>query len=205
MTLLYRCRATLQGWQGAPGLLTTYHRCPAPPTLAGAQAASDRVRGALDVVKTLFPSSWNATMQAAVDVIDDSDGSLDATFGTTPLAVVSGTLAGTFGPPQVMAGLSLATGVVVDGKRLRGRINLGPLHTSFTQSLTPPAGVITAVNAFGVALLTAAPPAASAPLMVWHRPKKDPVTGAIVRLGSSSEALSSQTAQKWFTLRSRLN
>ena len=204
MSLLYRVRFTLNGWVGAPGLSTTYHLCAAPPTLSGAQAASDRVRGAWDVVKTIFPNSFTSTPQAAVDVIDDADGSLFSSFGITPLGTVTGTLVTTGGPTQVMAGLILNTNTVVDGRRLRGRLNIGPLASTMANQPSPPGGVVTAVNAFGVALVTVSPPAATAPVRVWHRPVRNS-SGVITRLGSSSDVVSSQIAGKWFTLRSRLN
>jgi len=202
MTLLYRVRMTLQFVGGSPGLSTTYHRCPAPPTLGAAQAASDRVRGSWDVVKSILAPSFVATPQAAVDVIDDADGSLNSSFGTTPLAAVVGTAATAQGPGFTMAGLTLATNAVADGRRLRGRLFIGPLPTGFTASVNPPAAVLTAVQAMGVALVTVSPPAATAPLMVWHRPLKN-ASGTITRLGSSSEVFSSSPAVKFFVLRSR--
>lgn len=204
MTLLYRVRATISGPFGSPGLSTTYHRCPAPPTLAAAQAASDRVRGSWDVVKTVLSNTCTVQMQPGVDVIDDADGSLDASFGTTPLGIVTGTAAVPIGPPQVMAGLVLSTSTVVDGRRLRGRLYIGPLANTTTVSVAPAGGLLTAVQAMGTALITVAPPAATAPIMVWHRPLKNS-SGVVTRLGSSSEVLAANVAPKWFTLRSRLN
>lgn len=204
MTLLYRVRATITGPFGSPGLSTTYHRCPAPPTLAAAQAASDRVRGSWDVVKTILSNTCTIQMQAPVDVIDDADGSLDQSFATTPLGNVVGTVNLSIGPPQVMVGLVLNTNTVVDGRRLRGRLYIGPVASSSTASIAPAGGTVTAVQAMGVALATVSPPAATAPLMVWHRPLRNS-SGVLTRTGSSSEVISTQVAAKWFTLRSRLN
>lgn len=147
----------------------------------------------------------NATtfqVQGAVDVIDDTNGELDSSFFVTPPAVVNSTSINGPGPAEVAAGLILDTGVITDGRRLRGRYFMTPLPGSLTSSLLPPAGLVTNLNAFGVALIGSTPPMATAPLVVWRRPKKD-ASGTIIRLGSSAPVLSATAAPKYWTLRSR--
>jgi hypothetical protein len=202
MANLFRVRVTLQFVGGSPGVSTTYHDATGSPSLASAQAASDRVRGAWDVVKTILAPSFVATPQAAVDVLSDTDGQLIQSFGITPLAAVVGTAATAQGPGATQAGLILNTSTVADRRRLRGRLFVGPLPTGFTASVTPPAAVLTAIQAMGTALVTVSPPAAVAPLKVWHRPIIAS-TGDVVRLGSSAFVTSSSPAAKYFVLRSR--
>jgi hypothetical protein len=203
MATILRVRATLTYGTGGPGLFTSYHSgSPGGGTLAEAQAASDRVRGSWDVVKTILSNQFTVAMQPNVDVLNDQDGSLIGSWATTPLGNVTGTAATGLGPSQVMAGLVLNTNTVVDGRRLRGRINVGPVGSGSTNAPVPPTGVNTAINAMGVALVTVSPPALTAPIVVWHRPKVDE-SGTVVRLGSSSPVLSAGVATKWFTLRSR--
>jgi hypothetical protein len=189
---------------GGPGLSTTYHLGSATPTLVEAQAAADRVRASWDVVKSILPPSVSITAQGAVDVLDETNGDLAATFGVVVPATVTGTAGTTTGPPQVQAGLILNTSTVVDNHRLRGRLNIGPISSGNTNSPVPGAGVNTAVAAMGVALVTVSPPAATAPVAVWHRPVVSD-TGTVTRTGSAFAVTSSQAAAKWFTLRSRLN
>jgi hypothetical protein len=84
----------------------------------------------------------------------------------------------------------------VGGRRLRGRCFISPVPGTLTVSLLPPTALVTNVNALGVALIGATPPLATAPLVIWKRPKP-------TALGSSQVALSAVVSGKWWTLRSR--
>jgi hypothetical protein len=70
------------------------------------------------------------------------------------------------------------------------------LQSTSVLGVVPPAGLVTAVNAFGVALITASPPAAVAPHVVWRRP-----TLAIA--GLFRPTTSALIAGKWWVIRSR--
>ena len=203
MAGMYRVRTTLAGWQGAPGLLTTYHRASAVPTDAEATVAATRVRAALAVVAPLFAPAVTLQVQSQVDVIEDTNGALIGSQNGGAQAVVPGTAATGVGPAQLAAGLVLSTSQIVHGRRVKGRLFLSPLAAGNTQSVLPPVGVNTAINAFGVALLTASPSTAAQPLLVWSRPVPVGTPSVPVRLGVSAIALSSQVAPKWFSIRSR--
>jgi hypothetical protein len=155
------------------------------------------------VVKSILHSSMTVSMQASVDLIDEVDGALVGSFGTVPLANVVGTGPTSQGPPQVMAGLVLNTSQIVAGRRLKGHLNIGPLSSGQSNQPTPNAGTVTAVNAMGVALVTVSPPATTAPLVVWHRPKRNKATHALISPGLAADVTSSSCALRFFTLRSR--
>ncbi len=200
---LYRVRATLAGWTGGPGLYTAYFDASAGISPSDAATVAGRVRGAWDVFKTSLATVQTLRVQPIIDVLDDESGELVGSVTVATPAIVTGTAATPLvGPSQVMAPLILDTGVIADGRKLRGRSNLGPVAASFTNNDLPPTALATNVNAFGVALATATPPSATAPLMVWRRPKKDP-SGIIVRAGLSRPCIGATAGLKWFTLNSR--
>ncbi len=193
---LYRVRTTLNGFVGAPGLNTFYFRVDGVSNAADAATCAGRVRGAWDVVKTIMFPGFTAQVQSNVDVIAVETGDLVKRLGITPPAVVTGTGASSLAPVEVCAGLILGTADVVDGRVLSGRSFISPLAVAAQNGQTPPAGTITAVNAMGVALITATPPAIATPAAIWSRPRPG-------RNGVASEIVSAQCATKWFALRSR--
>ncbi len=193
---MYRVRAVWSGGPGGPALSTYYFKITTPGSAADAATVAGRVRGAFDVLKTLWPSSMTIQVSSTVDQILDEDGSLTGSYGIATPAVVTGTGVGGFGPPQVQPALLLLTNTFIAGRRVQGRSFLGPIIASQTNVPTPSAGVNTAIDAFGVALITASPPAATAPAVVWARPKPG-------RNGQACDITSSTHSLKFFTLRSR--
>lgn len=202
---MYRVRAVLAGWQGAPGLSTCYFSTGGSSSGADALAAANRVRGAWDVVKGVLANTTTINVQGQVDIIDPVQGQLIGSFAVTPPATVTGTGAGVTGPPQVAGGLELFTADVADNRRIRGRLFVSPLRAGETATISPSAGLNSGLDAMGVALVTVSPPA-TPPLVIWHRPVFDPAPPhAVTRTGSQFNVLSSGHATKFFTLRSRLN
>lgn len=202
MTSMYRIRTVLTGVAGLPGLSTCYFEEPVGFDATRATTCAGRVRGAWDVIKSSLAAGVQAQVQSGIDLIDPVDGALLGTGAITPPVVVTSTGANV-GAPQVAGGLILNTGLVVSGRRLRGRLFISPLSQASEVGNTPPAGLSANLDAMGVALLTVSPPAAN-PLCIWHRPHKNPA-GGVFPDGSESAALSAQHAIKYFTLRSRLN
>ena len=197
MAGMYRVRATISGTQGLPGLYTAYFRAePGGGNSGSAAAVAARVRGAWDVFKTSLLTNITVQVQPIVDVLEDEGGDLIGSFGVTPPAAVVGTVGTASGPSEVAAGLVLETGVIVSGRRLRGRQFLSPIANSQMIGTTPTGGIVTNTNAFGVALIGATPPLATAPAVVWSRP-------TATRVGSSFPVVSATCAAKWFVLRSR--
>jgi len=199
---LYRVRTVLSGWQGAPGLNTFYFQALSGGNATDALAAVNRVRGSWDVVKSVLSAAITAQTQGQVDIISDTDGSLQTSFNVTQPAVVTGTCGTAATVAQVAGGLELFTADVVDGRRVRGRSNIGPLCATFTGSILPPTGLNTALDAMGVALVTVSPPA-TPPLVIWHRPVFNKVTHTLIRPGTNWQVTSSSHASKFFSIRSR--
>jgi len=99
------------------------------------------------------------------------------------------------GPAQVAGGLVLDTGLVVAGKRIKGRLFISPLGNTQANAVIVPAGTITALTAMGTALIGATPPLTN-PMVIWTRPK----LGAV---GSERTVLTAVGAAKYFSIRSR--
>lgn len=207
MPNILRVRTVWTGWAGGPGLTQLYFKpTQATPQLDAATVVA-RVRAALLAIAPLLAATTQLQVSGSVDVIDDATGVLTGGVAVASPPVVTGTGAGPNGAPQVMAGAVLDTGVVVDRRKLRGRVFVGPLQNGSSSSLLPAPAVLAAVNAFTLALLTAAPLSAASPCVVWQRPRlakvgPPPVTA---RLGVSFIAITGPAALKWYTLRSRLN
>lgn len=197
MASLYRVRARWDYGTGGPGLSQFYFLATGGTANAtDAATVAGRVRGAFDVAKTLLTTSTSVLVSPQVDVIADVSGDLIGGFSITPPAIVTGTVAGTTGPTEVMAGVRLLTSTFVDGRRVQGRSFFGPVAGTLTNFPTPQAGIATALAAFGVALITATPPAATAPAVVWMRPKP-------AQFGSNAQITAAAVAPGWFALRSR--
>jgi hypothetical protein len=193
---MYRVRAAINGQQGLPGLFTAYYDASGGPSGTDAATVAGRVRGAWDVLKTVVVSGATIQVNPQVDVLSELNGELISSFAIATPAVVTGTGSGTPGPMEVAAGIVYDTGVVVNGRRLRGRSFLNPLQSTSVLGVVPPAGLVTAVNAFGVALITASPPAAVAPHVVWRRP-------TVSLAGLFRPTTSALIAGKWWVIRSR--
>jgi hypothetical protein len=202
LDVMYRVRTVLQGWQGAPGLSTCYFGAPGGANGTDALAAANRVRGSWDVVKTIMGSGLTMQVLGQVDIIDPVAGALQGSLAVTQPAVVTGTCGTGAGPAALAGGLQLHTADVVRGRRVIGRLFIGPLCATNTGNVVPPAGVGTAIAAMGVALVTVSPPA-TPPLRVWSRPVFDKVTHALIHGGANFDVLTSSAATKYFTIRSR--
>ncbi len=200
MATLYRVRALWSYGTGAPGLSTFYFRVTggAGGSSGDATTVAGRVRSAFDVAKTLLTTSTTIVVNPTVDIISDGDGSLQGSFTVAAPAAVTGTVAGTTGPTEVMAGIQLLSNTIRNNRRVRGRSFFGPVAGTLTTFPTPQAGVATALAAFNTALLTVTPPAATAPLVVWSRPNPRGASN-----GSSADVVGASVAPGWFALRSR--
>lgn len=169
MTGMIRVQTTVSGYVGGPGLNTAYFR---PGTSGGVTAdATDcvaRVRTFFDAIKGFYSVGTTIQVDTSVDQIEDTTGALTGSLTSAASAVVSGTGAGDRLPPSTALLLRLNTGIVVNGRFLKGRWYLSPFVTSQNDVAGVPEPVtmsncVTAANA----MLTGT--TASFPV-VWHRP-----------------------------------
>lgn len=196
MTVLMRVQTVLTYGTGGPGLNTVYW---APGTPGGVTAdATDavaRVRAMWLAMAGQFPTTFAFGTSNDVSLIDDSDGALVGSLGAASVASVVGTGGASSGPLASMFLVRLRTGLIRDGRLVRGRWYLGPVSAA---AIHPSGSLVaaaqTALNSASTALLTGG--ATGSVPSVWHRPNSH---GA----GASSPVLTTSTWSQFATMRSR--
>jgi hypothetical protein len=199
VTAIMRIRTELSGWQGAPGLSTLYFL---PATVGGSNTdAADcaaRVRAAWNAARGLFTTQFNALVQPQVDVIDDATGLLVGSLsGGSPVGV-TGNNGTAFESIATMALLQMGTAVILRGRKLRGRLFLGPVATpnvtSDGQLLLATGSTVAAAFAATLSGSTASVP------VIWDRPGKAPHP---VHAGTSATVTTWACPARLSVLRSR--
>jgi hypothetical protein len=192
---ILRVRATLNYGTGGPGVHTSYWT---PGTGGGVTAdATDcaaRVRAFFEAIKAQLPSTFITNVQSDVAIINEVNGALTGTLNAALPAVTQGT-GGQQGPIAAMYLVRLRSGVVVDGRLLRGRWYVGP---GLIANVTASGGVATATRtAIDGAMTTLLGAGATASFLVaWHRPR-------LGSAGSAAGVIGASTWDQWAVLRSR--
>jgi hypothetical protein len=164
---MYRYRVNLGGWTGAPGLNTWYVRFAALPIIADVQGVADLLRTGYDSLKGKFGTGYTVDIDPQVDVIEDTTGLLQSSTVITPPAQVVGTDTGKQVSRATHILARLNTDSVINGRRLKGRIFLGPISSS-GMDLN---GQITAATMASVSTaFSGLIDLVGGRLVVWHRP-----------------------------------
>jgi hypothetical protein len=105
------------------------------PTAAQALVAVDKVRAFFDAIKVYLPAIVSVQVSGEVPVIEDTTNTMTDIFTPAAPAVVTGTASGAaaYSAP-VGAVVTWRTGVVRNGRVIRGRTFLVPLSSSAFQS-----------------------------------------------------------------------
>ena len=196
MAFIARVRVVLNGWAGAPGLLTYYYtnETAGIPDAGAAQNMVDHVRAGMVALQAIEPSLWNAQVSPTVDVLETTTGILATQVSVTPVAVCTGTSGANFGPAPTGLALNFSTSTVANGRVVRGRSFLSPMGTLADANGTPTAAAIGAGNAVGAALLGSGTPVIIQ--VIWHRP----VAGAG---GVAAPVVGHSVSDRFSVLRSR--
>lgn len=193
--VMMRVRTIITVGTGLPGLNTFYFNGSNPtPVTADATDVCARVRAFWNAIISLCPTGQLASVQPNVDLIDSVDGQLAGGLTATTPALVTGT-GGTVAPTATQMLLSLETGVIVNGRRLRGRSFIGPCAI----------GVVSSSGALGAAQQITLTNAANTMIsgsttsfpVVWHRKKDD------THLGTNAAVTAFLAKQTLAVLRSR--
>lgn len=174
---IMRIRTVLTGIQGLPGLSTLYASgAGASPVTADASDMVARVRAFWNALAAVLPSGMFTLTSGQVDVLDPANGALTSVLTVTSPASTTGT--GTEALPLATSILLTAeTGVILNGRRFRGRTFISPVdQVNNVDGLVTSAARTTVQNAAN-AMLTGA--TASKPV-VWHRPQlPGPLGGSV--------------------------
>lgn len=161
MTNLNRCRVSLSGAAGLPGVATHYFDASVTDVTP--------IRVFWDTVKSAFPTSVNIQVANSGDTIDPADGKIIGAWSGPAQAVITGTGSGSW--------LSTAGIVVewicstpVNGRRPLGKTFIVPaVVLMFDASGTVTNTVVTSFQAAGLALVQTL--GGGGALSIWHRPK----------------------------------
>lgn len=162
----------------------------------------------LIVLKDLFgllgniiPSGITITTDTTGPVVDDATGELVSTWTASPTTTVTAAGSGDYAS-GVGAVIQWMTSDVADGRSVRGHTFMVPLISSVFDTN----GSLDDTNR---ALITGAAQSTvegyGAEMLVWHRPKKDKVTHAVTRAGSSHVIIAGFAVDRPAVLRSRRN
>jgi hypothetical protein len=206
MVDIMRVKTVLSGFSGGPGFNQLYFGVASqPPTGASAVLATTRVKDAWTAARTLFPGSWTATVDAAVDTVQISDGTITGALAGAPFTITGNAGAGSdYGPSPSGLLVEYRTGGVVNSHHVRGRSFLVPLASNTLGTAGKPTSTaMTVAAAFATALLNTA--GADCFLGIWARPftPKPGDTTHPARAGSFHAVTVSSVPNEFVVLRSR--
>jgi hypothetical protein len=198
-------RTSWSGTTGGPGLtqlaVEQVTSSFGPFSAAESQAAVNAVRAFWDGVKTYLPDEITLTVSPVVDVYLNNNGNLawSSTAASAPASVV-GVATVAYSMPAGLK-VNLNTGVIRNGRRVRGSIFIVPAAAAQTTGGLALGAARTAVNTAGATLL-ASLATAGLKLVVWSRPLKD-AGGNIIRDGDDADVAAIETNEKVAILRGR--
>jgi hypothetical protein len=162
MPNIFQIRTIHSGFPGAPGY--TQHYFDASGSTLGPQAASDAVRTFWEAVYNQFAQGCTYSIQADVEVLDDSTGHLASVEATTPLTQSIGSGSGNYAG-GVGAVCKWVTNSVHGTRRLTGRTFLVPLNANAYENNGTLGGItLSQFRAAALALVT------QQDFGVWGRP-----------------------------------
>ena len=171
-------------------------------TTSNVQIAVDAMRAFWAAINGYLPNELTLTVQQQCDIYNELDGDLIASI-TAPVApvTVTGTDAGVYSMASGMK-LGFETGVIRNGRRVRGCLYIVPAGaSSMTNTGNIASAARTAVNTAGNNFKTAL----ATPLLkhvVYSRPQVNEA-GTITRNGALAEVQSYATNEKTAILRGR--
>lgn len=186
MATFLRFRSTLvnPGISGT-GLVTTYWDSAGGTGAALATEAAARVRAFFNSLASSFAGGSVWTPNLTVDEIEETNGVLVNQYSATAPAAVAFTGTGTSLPPQTQYLLRFNTATFTGGRRISGRMFLGPcLLGGMTTGGIPTTTQVTALNNAAALLGTTIVTPMSQ--RVWHRPKNG--TGGLTAVVTSRQA-----------------
>jgi hypothetical protein len=172
---MYKTTAKWSGFNGAPGYTNFYFQGTGDG--ASAQAAADKAHGFFDRVKAIIPTGVTIHVEEEVELVDEVTGMMESVQNVTMPPEVPG-MGGANYSGASGACITWLTGGVRNGRRVRGRTFLVPLHVG-SYDTDGTLGSITSGIIRDAAAYLADP--AGPQLIVWSRPS---VSGAADGIGN---------------------
>lgn len=192
---MYRYRAVLSGWDGAPGLTTWYARFAAIPIISDVQGFADLIAAAYTSFKSGLVPGLSISIESDVGVVRDTDGELQDVATITPPGAVTGSGTDARNSRATMVVAQLHTDLIARGKRVRGRHFHGPMVSLICD---PQGNVDSAYRSLVQGAYGGVTDLTGGRLVVWHRP-----SSAGASDGDSGFVQSVTVTQKPGVLRSR--
>jgi len=186
---MYRIRTVFEGFQGTPWLSTSYF----DDTAGTAQQAATAVGTFWGAVDALMDNEVQWRTEPDVAQLQEGTGNLETVHSTTPVTG-AGALTTLMLPVVSQALIRWRTGVIINGRELRGRTFVPGLGTASNDN-----GILLAASQ--TTLQTAAAGLIAAPnseLVIWHRPTTPGGSD-----GQTASAVSSNVWGQFATMRSR--
>jgi hypothetical protein len=164
---IHRYRVALTGWNGAPGVNTLYIRFEAIPFIEDVQGVADLIRTSYESLKDYYAQGVQIQVEPEVQVIDSATGTLVSGEAIVPGAAITAAATASLSRATMMLA-RLNTDKVIEGRRLRGRIYLGPVaNSAMSSDGSISAAARTAISTAFNGLVGAV---GEGRLVVWHRP-----------------------------------
>jgi hypothetical protein len=193
-----RVDTVFTGPAGSPWLSAMYFSL---DTQAGADQAVADVGAFWGAVDGGMSSTVSWSTQPDVQSLDPTDGSLLATFSTTPQSG-SGASAGDMLPTAAQALVRWRTSGIVNGRTVRGRTNVPGVTEAFAAAGRPISAYLITLNTAAAALI-----AGTSDLLIWSRPHTqdfdESPTSPPTRAGSAHLVTSGSAWSEFAVQRSR--
>lgn len=164
---VYRYKAALGGWQGAPGVTLWHIRFGiGTVTNEDVQNTGTQIRGFYQSLISYFLNGMTVQIEPDVDIFTDTTGEITGTEVISQ-SVVTNAGSGNQLSRATMAVSRMVTDKYIGGRNLRGRHFLGPLATN---ALNTSGQLETAFKSAVVAAYDPLLDVASGRVVIWHRP-----------------------------------
>jgi len=159
---MLRTRTVFLGFQGAPWIHVAYWV--GADSQAGATAANTAIGAFWGAADNFMSSVATWATDPIVAQMDPATGNRTANYNVTPVTG-AGSLATDVLPPATQALVQLRTGMFINSREVRGRINIPGLCEVNSTNGRPDAALIAALNTAAATLNAATTP----DLAVWSR------------------------------------
>jgi len=178
------------GFSGAPGFTNLYFSAALEPTPTEKSDTMAKIRTFFDAFKTYLPNVVTISFPSTFEEFSTTTGELVDSHAVTPGATVTGTGGSAVFSSAVGACITWKTGLVINGRKLRGRTFMVPLQSlpSFDSNGTLGVAAKVAFESAAAGLIAGA----GLPLFVWHRPSPGGSDGQASAVTSAS--ITDQTA-----------
>jgi len=166
---LYRAKMTWTGFVGSPGYTNMYFLDPDPISASGLEQTAVRLHNFWDAIDGYLPSSVRINLPTVLEEVATATGELLAEHPFEPGTVIAGSGTASFASPAG-ACINWNTAGLINGRRIRGRTFIVPMHDGGYQSDGTLADAARTAIANAANTYANAGPGLGIDGAIWHRP-----------------------------------